>query len=35
MRIALIMENSQAAKNDIVYNALKGVAEAQGHTVDN
>lgn len=35
MRIALIMENSQAAKNDIVYNALKGVAEAKGHTVDN
>ena len=29
------MENSQAAKNDIVYNALKGVAEAKGHTVDN
>lgn len=35
MRIALIMENSQAAKNDIVYNALKGVAEAKGHKVDN
>ena len=35
MRIALIMENSQAARNDIVYNALKGVAEAKGHTVDN
>ena len=35
MRIALIMENSQAAKNDIVYNSLKGVAEAKGHTVDN
>ena len=35
MRIALIMENSQAAKNDIVYNALKGVAEAKGHTADN
>lgn len=35
MRIALIMENSQAAKNNIVYNALKGVAEAKGHTVDN
>ncbi len=35
MRIALIMENSQAAKNDIVYNALKGVADKKGYEVDN
>lgn len=35
MRIALIMENSQAAKNDIVYKALKGVADTKGHVVDN
>lgn len=35
MRIALINENSQAAKNDMVYNTLKTVAESKGHTVDN
>ena len=35
MRIALIMENSQAAKNDIVYKDLKGVADTKGHVVDN
>ncbi len=35
MRIALIMENSQAAKNDIVYKALKDVADTKGHVVDN
>ena len=35
MRIALIMENSQATKNDIVYKALKGVADTKGHVVDN
>ena len=35
MRIALINENSQAAKNEMVYNTLKKVAESNGHTVDN
>lgn len=33
MKIALIIENSQAAKSDIVANALKTVAEPLGHTV--
>ena len=33
MKIALIIENSQAAKSDIVYNALKTVAEPHGHAV--
>ena len=33
MKIALIIENSQAAKSEIVHNALKSVAEPQGHTV--
>lgn len=35
MRIALINENSQASKNDLVYTTLKKVAEPKGHTVDN
>ena len=35
MRIALIMENSQAAKNEIVYSALKKVADTKGFEVDN
>ena len=35
MKIALIMENSQAAKNEIVYNTLKNTVEPLGHTVDN
>ena len=35
MRIALINENSQAAKNEMVYNTLKKVAESKGHTVAN
>lgn len=35
MRIALINENSQAAKNGIVYNALKKVADQYGYKVDN
>ena len=35
MRIALINENSQAAKNDIILAALKKVVEPMGHTVDN
>ena len=35
MRIALINENSQAGKNEIIYNELKGVAEPLGHEVRN
>lgn len=35
MKIALINENSQASKNELIYNTLKGVAEKYGHTVDN
>ncbi len=35
MRIALINENSQAAKNELIYNTLKSVADAKGFTVDN
>lgn len=35
MRIALINENSQAAKNELIYNTLKAVVEPMGHTVDN
>jgi ribose 5-phosphate isomerase RpiB len=33
MKIALIIENSQAAKSDIVHNALKSVVEPLGHAV--
>lgn len=33
MKIALIIENSQAAKSDIIANALKTVAEPLGHSV--
>lgn len=33
MKIALIMENSQAAKSQAVHTALKSVAEPQGHSV--
>jgi ribose 5-phosphate isomerase RpiB len=33
MKIALIIENSQAAKSEIVHNALKSVVEPLGHTV--
>jgi ribose 5-phosphate isomerase RpiB len=33
MKIALIIENSQAAKSDIVFNALKSVAEPLGNEV--
>ena len=33
MKIALIIENSQAAKSEIVHNALKSVAEPAGHSV--
>ena len=35
MRIALINENSQAAKNELILKALKDVVEPMGHTVDN
>ncbi len=35
MRIALINENSQAAKNDIIYKALKKVADEKGFEVRN
>ena len=35
MRIALINENSQAAKNGTILTALKKVVEPMGHTVDN
>ena len=35
MKIALIMENSQAAKNSIVEGALRRTVEPMGHTVDN
>lgn len=35
MRIALINENSQAAKNTLIYNTLKKVVEPMGHEVDN
>ncbi|MBT1180640.1 RpiB/LacA/LacB family sugar-phosphate isomerase [Bifidobacterium sp. CP2] len=35
MKIALINENSQAAKNDVIYGALKKVAATHGYEVDN
>ncbi|WP_343210043.1 RpiB/LacA/LacB family sugar-phosphate isomerase [Anaerolentibacter hominis] len=35
MKIALVMEWSQSEKNELVYNTLKDIAEAKGHTVDN
>lgn len=35
MTIALIMENSQAAKNELVFNTLKAVVEPMGHKVVN
>ena len=35
MKIALINENSQAAKNQMVYEVLKKVAEPLGHEVYN
>ena len=35
MRIALINENSQAAKNEMIYNTLKSVVEPMGHEVVN
>ena len=35
MKIALINENSQAAKNEMIYNTLKAVVEPMGHEVFN
>lgn len=35
MKIALINENSQAAKNELIYNTLKSVVEPMGHEVHN
>lgn len=35
MKIALINENSQAAKNEIIYNSLKNTVEPMGHEVLN
>ena len=35
MRIALINENSQAAKNGLIETTLRKVVEPMGHTVDN
>ena len=35
MRIALINENSQAAKNDMIYSTLKKVADSKGFEVEN
>ena len=35
MRIALINENSQGAKNTMIYNSLKKVADQYGFEVDN
>ena len=35
MKIALINENSQAAKNELIYNTLKSVVEPMGHEVYN
>ena len=35
MKIALINENSQAAKNAVIFNALKKVADAHGFEVVN
>jgi ribose 5-phosphate isomerase RpiB len=35
MKIALINENSQASKNQLIYSSLKKVVEPMGHTVYN
>ena len=35
MKIALMMENSQAAKNPIILNELKAVADEKGYAVYN
>ena len=35
MKIALINENSQAAKNELIFQTLKSVVEPMGHEVVN
>ena len=35
MKIALINENSQAGKNELIFETLKKVTEPMGHTVFN
>ncbi|MFM1524899.1 MULTISPECIES: RpiB/LacA/LacB family sugar-phosphate isomerase [Helcococcus] len=35
MRVALINENSQAAKNELIYNTLKSVTNEKGFELDN
>ena len=35
MKIALINENSQAAKNEMIYNSLKKVADKHGFEIFN
>ncbi|MFM1581097.1 RpiB/LacA/LacB family sugar-phosphate isomerase [Helcococcus bovis] len=35
MRVALINENSQAAKNELIYNTLKSVTDEKGFELDN
>ena len=35
MKIALVQENSQAAKNELIYTTLKKVVEPMGHEVYN
>lgn len=35
MKIALILENSQAAKNELIFNELNAVATKHGHEVVN
>ena len=35
MKIALINENSQCSKNELIYNTLTNVAKDYGHTVLN
>ena len=35
MKIALINENSQAAKNELIFNTLKSVVEPLGDTACN
>lgn len=35
MKVALINENSQASKNELIYSTLKKVVEPMGHTVYN
>ena len=35
MKIALILENSQADKNPVIFRELSAAAKNAGHTVDN